>query len=69
MSESCPTGCGRKIKFGHLMCKPCWGEVPEHLQRRVYETLRTFRGSLGPERKEALAKYREAADEAIGSIK
>lgn len=71
----CPTGCGRKVRPGHLMCGTCWSEVPRELQRDVLSTWR----KLSAERHrrprdmdtwgEALAAYESAKDAALGSIR
>lgn len=41
MSE-CPSGCGRKVRAGQLLCGACWAEVPKHLQRDVLRTWRAY---------------------------
>lgn len=68
----CPTGCGRRVRMGHLMCAPCWGEVPRHLQRDVLATWRAYSRSASrgaddfPERRQA---YEAARDAALASIR
>lgn len=68
----CPVGCGRQVRAGHLMCGPCWGEVPRFLQREVLRTWRAysrFRGiAQPPERRLAREAYQAARDAAIGSV-
>ena len=64
--DDCPTGCGRKRRNGHLMCGPCWGQVPGHLQRDVYRTWRKWRKDLGDA--DALNEYRDAHDAAIAAV-
>lgn len=65
--RECPSGCGRQVAPGKLLCLPCWREVPPHVQREVYRTWRAWRRSLGDA--EAFAAYCEATDAAIGSIR
>lgn len=75
MNGDCPTGCGRNVRVGHLMCGPCWGEVPPHLKRDVLRTWRTYKAvpaGMSPEtmdrRRAARMAYQEARDAAVGSI-
>lgn len=42
MAGECPSGCGRSLKVGHLMCGPCWREVPADVQREVNRTWRAY---------------------------
>lgn len=68
---TCPTGCGRSARVGHLMCGPCWSLVPKHLQRDVYRTWRAYRKAAlagaddYPDRE---AEYNQASEAAIASI-
>lgn len=68
----CPTGCGRSVRRGHLMCPGCWREVPRHLQRDVLTTWRAYsaaatRGADNfPEKRDA---YEAARNAALGSIR
>ena len=62
----CPTGCGRIRRHGHLMCAPCWHEVPAHLQRDVMTTWKAWRKAPGSTT--AFRAYSEAHDNAIGAI-
>lgn len=62
----CPTGCGRKVHRGHLMCGPCWREVPKHLQLEVYRTWRAYQKEPTDPAWDA---YIDARDNAIGVIK
>lgn len=66
-SKPCPTGCGRTARTGMLACGPCWREIPRHLQREVLRTWSTWRKDFG--NAEAMRAYREASDNALGSIK
>ena len=59
----CPTGCGRQIKPGHLMCLHCWREVPKDLQREVNRTWRRCQRTL-----EAFPEYAQAREAAIASV-
>jgi hypothetical protein len=60
----CPTGCGRTVRLGHLMCGPCWSMVPGHLQREVHRTWRGF--SRGND--EMFEAYEAACESAIASV-
>lgn len=68
----CPTGCGRPVRRGQLMCPSCWREVPKSLQRDVTRTWRAFsRAAFGgaddfPERR---AEYEAAREAALASIR
>lgn len=33
-------GCKRSCPAAHLMCAPCWAQVPRELQREVYRTVK-----------------------------
>lgn len=66
MADDCPTGCGRTRRRGHLMCGPCWAEVPKHLQAEVYRTWRKWRRNLADG--DALREYQAAHDAALASI-
>ncbi len=63
--DDCPVGCGRTHAAGHLMCRPCWGQVPKHLQRDV---LRTWAKWLDFGDLDAFNEYLTARDAAIGSL-
>jgi hypothetical protein len=63
-ARRCPTGCGRVVRIGHLMCGPCWGQVPYALKREVWRTW----GDLGQGADGAIEAYREARDAAIGAV-
>lgn len=63
---TCPTGCGRNVSPGKLMCLTCWREVPKHLQADVYRTWRAWRKDFGSD--EAMVAYRQARDAALASI-
>lgn len=69
----CPTGCGRTLRPGHLMCGTCWREVPRHLQQDVMRTWRVYSRYTGiqqsPERRQSRLDYQAARDAAIGSIR
>lgn len=65
----CPTGCGRPVNRGHLMCGPCWSIVPKHLQRDVMRTWRAYsRAAVSPPRRERRAAYEAAREAALASI-
>ena len=57
--SACPTGCGRSVRAGHLMCGPCWSLVPGPIQKAVYRTWRAFNAGTGEW--EPYATAREAA--------
>lgn len=65
---TCPTGCGRAVAPGKLLCAPCWGRVPRHLQSAVYKTWRAVRNAPPDERRAARYDYDTARDEAIASV-
>jgi hypothetical protein len=68
----CPTGCGRSVKRGHLMCGQCWGEVPKHIQREVLSTWRAYGRAAGQGADDFLerrAAYESARESALGSIR
>jgi hypothetical protein len=65
-SDPCPTGCVRSRRAGHLMCSPCWAEVPRHLQRDVLRTCRTWRRD--PAAAEAFRAYRAASEAAVAAV-
>lgn len=74
MSE-CPVGCGRAVGAGKLVCGPCWGEVPAHLQQEVYRTWRAYRAvpsgfsaEVQEMRRAARLAYQEARDNALSAI-
>lgn len=67
MNTPCPTGCGRARAHGHLLCRPCWGEVPRHLQRDVSRTWRGWRAAPGDG--DLMRAYRAASDAAIASVR
>lgn len=62
----CPSGCGRALPAGKLMCRPCWSEVPRELQQQVYRTWRRWLKDLDDEA--AMDAYREARDAALGCV-
>jgi hypothetical protein len=64
--RSCPTGCGRPVARGKLMCAPCWSEVPKPLQTDVYRTWRAWRRQVGSG--ELMHAYSAAVDAAVASI-
>jgi hypothetical protein len=64
-ASSCPTGCGRTVKPGHLMCGPCWREVPKHLQVDVWRTWRAYDKEPSDQRFMEYSAAREAAVAAI----
>jgi hypothetical protein len=66
VTRDCPTGCGRTARTGHLMCGPCWAEVPKHLQREVYRTWRNWRRNVADG--DAMRAYREASDAAVAAV-
>lgn len=67
----CPTGCGRNVAPGKLLCPACWGRVPRDVQREVYRTWREYRGTRVTDvmgLASTRAAYREARDKAIGAV-
>lgn len=67
LRPKCPTGCGRPVPVGKLMCLPCWREVPPHLQREVYRAWRAWSRDMGNVAK--MHAYGEIRDQAIGAIR
>lgn len=65
LTSTCPSGCGRAVSPGKLVCLPCWREIPRHLQREVY---RTWRAYTKDSTDEAFAAYDAARDAALGAI-
>lgn len=65
--RSCPTGCGRTVRPGHLMCAACWREVPKAEQRDVWRTWRTFQRVMTDDAWDAYQTARTAALTAIGA--
>ena len=72
VQRDCPVGCGRTARPGHLMCGPCWAEVPRELQRDVYRTWRALQATRSRARQfgktKALEDYQAARDAAIASV-
>lgn len=70
----CPTGCGRDVAAGKLMCPSCWFSVPAELQRRVLLTwgyhrrLMRREGRTLEQVRESRAAYEQAKEAAIASI-
>ena len=65
VTRDCPTGCGRSVGVGHLMCATCWRLVPKHLQVAVWRSWRAYRRDSSDEHFEA---YDQARTDAIGAI-
>lgn len=68
ITEKCPTGCGRMVEAGKVMCGSCWSRVPKPIQRKVYSTWRALRNGAkdeGPTLRYDYETAREAAVEAI----
>ncbi|MBI1386660.1 MAG: hypothetical protein GC150_17280 [Rhizobiales bacterium] len=65
-SRICPVpGCGAPIRAGHLMCGPCWANVPKELQKPVNTSWRRVGATCGKDKLAALRTYRQAADAAV----
>lgn len=72
-SGECPTGCGRKVSLGKLLCGHCWPKVPYDLQRQVILTwrrhLKLIRGTrTAAQVKVSRATYEAAKEAAIASV-
>lgn len=72
-SGECPTGCGRKVSLGKLLCGACWPKVPYDLQRQVILTWRRHLKLMRGERtldqvKVSRAAYEAAKEAAIASV-
>lgn len=68
--RECPTGCGRRVEVGKLMCPSCWRKVPDHLQRDVNVSWRAYnrRPSGDPDNFRAVRqRYFNARDAAISA--
>jgi hypothetical protein len=63
---ACPVGCGRSVRVGHLMCYPCWQEVPPDLKREVWRTWKRL--ERGVTDGDPLAEYEHARSAAIGAV-
>jgi len=61
MASTCPVGCSRSVKFGHLMCGACWRKVPKDVQTRVYRSWRAVQAG----RPDAMTDYDAAKADAI----
>jgi len=64
--SACPTGCGRSVALGNLLCRTCWHLVPPQLAADVWRTWRAWKKDLGS--REASAAYRAASDAAIAAV-
>jgi hypothetical protein len=69
LTTKCPTGCGRPVDTGKLMCASCWSKVPRNLQQKVYSTWRALRRAPADERRGARYDYDTARDTALASIR
>lgn len=65
-SRACPSGCGRPVATGKLMCVRCWREVPKELQAEVYSTWRIWKRDMS--NATGLLAYRAASDAATAAI-
>lgn len=61
----CPTGCGRLVPSGRLVCPGCWRRIPEPLRRTVFLSWRVVRRCPGDQ--DAVAAWRAAAEAAIAA--
>lgn len=67
---ACPTGCGRNVGTGHLMCGLCWSLVPHELRRPVYRTWAAYRRARTDTALDlAMVAYQAARDAAISSVR
>lgn len=64
-TPECPSGCGRALPAGKVMCSPCWREVPKHLQTEVYAA---WRAVCNEPNRENILRHREAKEAAIGAV-
>lgn len=67
LGSRCPSGCGRTVAAGKLMCRPCWSEVPREIQQQVYRTWRAWSRDLDDN--EAMHAYRAAREAALGCVR
>ena len=64
--RTCPTGCGRTVKRGKLLCYDCWSQVPKHIQMDVNRTWRATNADPKDDAKfEAYEAARQAAMAAV----
>lgn len=74
IKTGCPTGCGRNVSFGKLLCSSCWSRVPSDLQRQVTLTWRRHlklmraRPRTAEQVRVSRAEYEAAKEAAIASI-
>ena len=54
--STCPTGCGRGVAPGNLMCRRCWHQLAPELQADVWRTWRTLQKEMTAQ---ATADYRD----------
>lgn len=66
MNGDCPTGCGRSVQAGKLMCPPCWRKVPRDLQRKVYLAWSAWRKDFSSD--DAMKAYDQARENALAAI-
>lgn len=66
--DACPTGCGRKLPMGMVMCRRCWGRVPKHLQREVWDAWEARQKVRGADRRRCVERHEEAKRAAIESV-
>lgn len=71
----CPTGCGRPLPLGKLVCIVCWHQVPVDLQRQVVLTWRNHmklmrrRPRTADQVRVSRETYEQAKEAALASIK
>ncbi|GAB4181968.1 MAG: hypothetical protein OHK0024_21070 [Thalassobaculales bacterium] len=64
----CPVpGCGADLRAGHLMCRPCWANVPRAAQQQVHAAWRAIKSAPLSDCLGQMRAYREAADAAIAA--
>jgi hypothetical protein len=62
----CPTGCGGQRTHGHVMCSPCWRQVPHRLKKELHDTWRLVEQTST---QSAYDDYDRVRNQAIASVK
>jgi hypothetical protein len=69
--KACPTGCGKQVAAGKLLCLHCWSLVPSDLQAEVHRTWRAYskagKGASMDDMRATRLAYQAAADAATSA--
>lgn len=63
----CPTGCGRSVRDGHVMCAACWSGVPKARQSALHRAWKRWRRDLSDAA--LMLEWQRARDAAIASLR